>query len=123
MTHRTVTLPTLDHGEITLPEPSWCAGHAHHDPNTRYADVTHAGPESELQFRHAVLLAASICAQPNATNPSLGLGGAMPGISVFPLGESLDPAGADALAAALVEYAVELRKLARQLSAALGGER
>src|ERR1051325_5259239 len=28
----TVTLPTEDHGDVTLEEPSWCAGHADHGP-------------------------------------------------------------------------------------------
>ncbi|MEV7833023.1 hypothetical protein AB0P12_20770 [Streptomyces subrutilus] len=40
---RTVTVPTLDHGNITLPEPSWCAGHPEGPAESR-ADVHHAAP-------------------------------------------------------------------------------
>lgn len=38
----TVTLQTLDHGEVTVPEPAWCTGH---DGDTvgRLADITHDG--------------------------------------------------------------------------------
>ncbi|MGW0647872.1 DUF6907 domain-containing protein [Streptomyces umbrinus] len=36
----TVTLETLDHGVITLPDPAWCAGHGW-QPNPYLADVTH----------------------------------------------------------------------------------
>ncbi|MFF4823156.1 DUF6907 domain-containing protein [Streptomyces sp. NPDC001312] len=38
----TVTLQTLDHGEVVLPEPAWCCGHD--DDQVGYlADVTHNG--------------------------------------------------------------------------------
>ncbi|MFD3498803.1 DUF6907 domain-containing protein [Streptomyces sp. NPDC058678] len=39
----TVTLQTLDHGEVTVGEPAWCTGH---DDDTvgRFADLTHNGP-------------------------------------------------------------------------------
>ncbi|MFF7949402.1 DUF6907 domain-containing protein [Streptomyces griseorubiginosus] len=41
----TVTLATLDRGEVTVDEPSWCTGH---DGETVgfFADVTHNGPET-----------------------------------------------------------------------------
>lgn len=38
----TVTLTTLDHGEITIPEPAWCTGHDGEQIVHR-ADVTHVG--------------------------------------------------------------------------------
>ncbi|WP_327169224.1 DUF6907 domain-containing protein [Streptomyces subrutilus] len=40
---RTVTVPTLDHGDVTLPEPSWCAGHPE-GPTEARVDVHHAAP-------------------------------------------------------------------------------
>lgn len=48
MQDRTVTLPTLDHGEVTLPEPSWCAGHTDHRPDTYRVDLAHRGTEHSL---------------------------------------------------------------------------
>lgn len=38
----TVTLQTLDHGEITIPEPRWCTGHDGEQIVQR-VDVTHVG--------------------------------------------------------------------------------
>jgi hypothetical protein len=46
--NRTVTLPTLDHGDVTLPEPDWCVGHADHRPDTYRTDVCHDGPKTVL---------------------------------------------------------------------------
>ncbi|WP_420035060.1 DUF6907 domain-containing protein [Streptomyces sp. cg28] len=123
MQEPTVTLPISGRGDVTISEPSWCIGHAHHDPHTEYADVIHSGPDKALTFRHAELLSAMLVASPHATVTSPGLGGPTPGVHVWPLSETLDPAGVDALARALVEYACDLRMLARQLSAILGGGR
>lgn len=36
----TVTLDTVDHGEVTVPEPAWCIGHSW-QPNPHRADITH----------------------------------------------------------------------------------
>ncbi|MER8004966.1 hypothetical protein [Streptomyces sp. NPDC094149] len=36
----TVTLDTIDHGTVTLPEPAWCTGHGW-QPNPNLTDVTH----------------------------------------------------------------------------------
>ncbi|MGW0632431.1 DUF6907 domain-containing protein [Streptomyces sp. NPDC002758] len=40
---RTVTLQTIDHGEITIPEPDWCLGHDG-EPVGYRSDVVHKGP-------------------------------------------------------------------------------
>lgn len=40
---RTVILQTLDHGEVTVPEPAWCIGHDD-DLVGHLADITHNGP-------------------------------------------------------------------------------
>lgn len=37
---RTVTIDTVDHGTVVLPEPAWCTGHGW-QPNPYLADVTH----------------------------------------------------------------------------------
>lgn len=37
---RTVTINTIDHGTVDLPEPTWCTGHGW-QPNPYLADVTH----------------------------------------------------------------------------------
>lgn len=39
----TVTLQTLDHGDVTVVEPAWCTGHDQ-DTVGRLADITHDGP-------------------------------------------------------------------------------
>ncbi|MGX1512215.1 DUF6907 domain-containing protein [Streptomyces collinus] len=38
-----VTLKTLDHGEVTVPEPAWCVGHDNEIVG-HLADLTHNGP-------------------------------------------------------------------------------
>lgn len=42
MKARTVTIDTVDHGSVVLPEPDWCTGHGW-QPTPRLADVTHYG--------------------------------------------------------------------------------
>lgn len=38
-----VTLQTLDQGEVTVPEPAWCVGHDNETVG-HLADITHNGP-------------------------------------------------------------------------------
>ncbi|WP_128380509.1 DUF6907 domain-containing protein [Streptomyces cavernae] len=38
--NRLVTIPTVDHGLVAVPEPAWCTGHGW-QPNPYLADVTH----------------------------------------------------------------------------------
>ncbi|MEV2228408.1 hypothetical protein AB0H69_07485 [Streptomyces phaeochromogenes] len=115
---RTVTLLTLDAGEVTLPEPSWCAGHENHAPVHR-VDLTHYGHEQHLNFDGETLWTVLLGQSPFATIPryrALGLY-----IEQGGLAATLDPAALDQLAAALVEHAVILRTRARELSVLLGG--
>jgi hypothetical protein len=119
---RTVTLATIDRGPVTIPEPSWCQGHSHHDPETEYVDVIHGSPEISLTFHSAVLLAAGLVQSPHASvDATPGLGGPTPGVSVHPLGETLGPVDLYELAAALDSYADRLRDLADQLDTILTG--
>lgn len=117
----TVTLQTADRGQVTIPEPDWCQGHAHHDPETLFVDILHSGPDVTLDFRHAVLLMAGLVQSPHGTSEVEGIGGPTPGVSVYPLGETLQPVDLYVLAAALDTYADKLRGLADQLTAILGG--
>ncbi|MFJ9217866.1 DUF6907 domain-containing protein [Streptomyces sp. NPDC102383] len=123
MPDRTVTLTTLDHGEITLPEPSWCAGHE--DVPQYRTDVAHEGREQPLYLPTpdgpAVLLTVALEQRPY-TATALGTS---PFVNVGFSGDwhPTGPAGLDAMASALVDQAAVLRAFARQLSAALGGER
>lgn len=121
---RTVTLVTEDHGNVTLPEPSWCSGHAHHDPESARADIIHAGPATELAFLGIEVFAAQLAQSPCATIPTSPLlGGRTTGVSVHPLGRTLNPTELYSFAAALDRYADQLRDLADQLHTILtGGE-
>lgn len=43
---RTVTVDTIDHGPVTVPEPFWCSGF--HPPGGYRADIAHDGEEVAL---------------------------------------------------------------------------
>ncbi|MGW4974709.1 DUF6907 domain-containing protein [Streptomyces mirabilis] len=118
---RTVTLATADHGKVTIPEPTWCAGHSHHDPNTQHVDLIHAGHAVDCTHLGTNLFSAELVQSPHATSSAPHLGGRTPGVSVYPLSRTLDPVQLYDLAAALDGYADRLRDLADQLAATLTG--
>lgn len=118
---RLITLPTADHGSVTLEEPSWCAGHTHHDPETERADLIHTGPAVECTFLGIPVFTAELVASPYASTSRPHLGGRTPGVSVHPLGRTLDPAALYCLAADLDRYSDQLRALADQLATVLDG--
>ncbi|MCZ4516422.1 hypothetical protein O3Q52_51635 [Streptomyces sp. ActVer] len=118
---RTVTLATADHGDVTLPCPSWCAGHADHRSDTHRADILHEGPDVVLTFRGRHVADAGLVQSPFAGVSTPGLGGRTTGVSVSLIGRTLDPAGLYSLAASLDGYADQLRDMADQLSTILGG--
>ncbi|MFE2530442.1 DUF6907 domain-containing protein [Streptomyces sp. NPDC059371] len=118
---RTVTLATSDHGDVTLPEPWWCSGHSHHDPLSLRADLIHAGPTRDLVHRSQTLLSVEIVQSPYADSSDPHLGGRTPGVSVHPLGETLNPVELYTLAADLDRYADVLRDLADRLDTIRGG--
>jgi len=122
VTERTVTLQTEDFGPVILEEPSWCAGHADHDPLTERADLIHAGPDVDCVYLGADLFSAELVQSPYAESVTPLLGGLTPGVSVWPLGRTLDPVQLYGLAAALDRYADQLRDLADQLARIVGGE-
>ncbi|MDX2552772.1 DUF6907 domain-containing protein [Streptomyces stelliscabiei] len=118
---RTITLPTADHGPVTLDEPTWCMGHSHHDPNTERVDLIHSGPDIQLNFRYVTLLSACLVQSPYAGASQPSLGGRTPGVSVHPLGLTLDATQVYDLAARLDTFADRLRDLADQLAGIRAG--
>ncbi|MGW3813451.1 DUF6907 domain-containing protein [Streptomyces sp. NPDC005046] len=117
---RTVTLATADHGPVTVEEPSWCAGHAHHDPETLRVDLIHASAVVECVHLGRTLLAAEIVQSPYAESSDPHLGGRATGVSVYPLGQTLDPTELYGLAADLDRFSDKIRSLADQLDALRG---
>lgn len=114
----TVTLATVDHGDVTLPEPSWCAGHDQHVPVHR-VDLSHYGEQSLFEFRGEQQWAVMLVQAPFASAPAFRT----PTVYVEQAGyaDSLDPTDLDALAATLIEHAVRLRQEARTLAVILAG--
>ncbi|MFD0224810.1 DUF6907 domain-containing protein [Streptomyces hirsutus] len=112
---RTVALPTVDHGDVTLPEPSWRLGHHDHQPTDQRADILHRGPDVTLTFRGHHITDAGLVQSPFSTVDVPGLCSSTPGISVSIIARPLDARGIYELAAALDTYADRLRTLADQL--------
>ncbi|MEV7683447.1 hypothetical protein AB0O64_33635 [Streptomyces sp. NPDC088341] len=110
---RTVTLQTLDHGQITIPCPDWCVGH--NGPPQFRVDTLHNGPDRLLSYGDEPLLFASLSLAP------FGGGSHEPGLYVEDAGfaRTLDPAEVNELADALVEHATQLRAMARTLATLL----
>lgn len=115
---RTVTVPTLDHGPVVMPEPAWCAGHAD-EPTELRCDTGHTGTPHPLMYEGLELAYAVLVQDPFAEVGHRGVGVL---VELGPLANRLTPAELDALAGLLVNYASTLRRLARQLSALLAGE-
>ncbi|MER5211977.1 hypothetical protein ABT063_15690 [Streptomyces sp. NPDC002838] len=114
---RTVTLPTIDHGDVTLPEPAWCAGHP--DPRPQYrTDLAHYGPEHRLTFNGAPLYRLMLVQSPLAERMSRDL---CAYVEESGYTGSLDPAGLYDLAAALDAAADQMRAFADQLAVVLAG--
>ncbi|MDQ0795594.1 hypothetical protein [Streptomyces sp. B1I3] len=109
---RTVTVPTLDHGDITIPEPAWCTGHDGARPQYR-SDTGHTGTAFPLVYEGAELGTAMLVQDPFAVHADrsikiyVELGGN---------GVSLDPVELETLANSLVGYSTTLRELALQLA-------
>lgn len=111
---RTVTIHTLDHGDVTVTCPAWCT--TQHEPNGYRADILHSGPDVALVFHGRTIGDASLVQSPYAERL-----GRKVGVSVSLLGQTLDPVQLYSLAAALDGYADRLRDLGDQLHALLNG--
>lgn len=118
---RTITLATADHGDVVLPEPAWCAGHTLHDPETLRVDLVHAGPAVDCMHLGTDLFSAELVQSPYSESSNPLLGGRTPGVSVWPIGRTLDPVQLYSLAADLDRYADQLRALADQLATVIDG--
>lgn len=113
MTNRTVTIHTSDRGPVTIPEPAWCLGEQ--VPDGDWIDITHSRPEEKLEFRDEPLWTLELVTDPTVPDP----GRRLPRLHVEQTGfaRTLDPAGLDALADALVEHAAVLRARAQEVAA------
>ncbi|MCX4908044.1 hypothetical protein [Streptomyces sp. NBC_00878] len=113
---RTATVRTTDHGDVTVTCPAWCLGA--HDQDGYRADIAHDGPEHPFTYRGETVGSVLITQAPYAeTTTRLAHGH----VDLVIGGTSLDPAGLDELAAALVDYAVAVRRAARELAVILAG--
>ncbi|KUN03972.1 hypothetical protein AQI95_21270 [Streptomyces yokosukanensis] len=113
---RTVTVPTLDHGDVTVPEPDWCTGHGPF-PEHR-ADLTHYGLEHRLTYNGAELFRLMLAQTPLAERASREVCGYVEQAGYT---GSLDQGGLYDLAAALDAAADQLRAFADQHAALLAG--
>lgn len=113
---RPVTVPTIDHGPLSLTCPAWCAGHDTRVPQYQ-ADLSHNGAEHAFRFDGDQLFMAMLTQYP------YGSGSREPGLYIEQtgFGRALDPAQLRQLAATLTVHAVHLRTLASQLDELLAG--
>jgi hypothetical protein len=114
---RTVTVQTWDQGPVTTPEPEWCTGE--HEDGLHLVDLVHDGPDISLtvdtEAGPVELLHLLLTQYPYATRPearalymAVNLEG---GYRPF-----RDDIALYRLADQLVENAVQLRAIARQLA-------
>jgi hypothetical protein len=118
VTNRTVTLPTSDHGDVTLPEPAWCVGHADHQPGYR-ADILHLGSKRWLGYNGQPIGSARIFQGPCAARASREVEVSV--VLSYEPPRGLDPAELYDLAAALESAADQLRDIADELTAIRAG--
>lgn len=116
---RTVTIHTADHGPVTIPEPSWCAGR-HPDGGARI-DITHVGREHALtvptRSGPAPVLVTALESRPFVADTFLR----GPFVSVGIDGEWYETGlpGLEAMADALAAHADQLRERSGELAVAL----
>ncbi|MFJ7159757.1 DUF6907 domain-containing protein [Streptomyces sp. NPDC101118] len=113
---RTVVVPTLDHGPVTLTCPRWCV-EPHTTPEHR-ADISHTGPEHRFAFGGTSLLVAMLSADP--FGPAWRRPTALY-VEQQDFARTLAPDGLRQLAAAYAVQAHRLRTLADELSVLLSG--
>ncbi|HET9326415.1 MAG TPA: hypothetical protein VFQ05_06580 [Candidatus Eisenbacteria bacterium] len=116
---RTITLATADHGDVTLPEPSWCRGHADHRPGTYRSDLTHYSTETVLTYQGAELFRLMVTESPYATLPEQRAVCAF--LEQADYTSDFTPAGLYDLAASLDAHADRLREFADRLAVLLDG--
>ncbi|MFI8106271.1 DUF6907 domain-containing protein [Streptomyces sp. NPDC086023] len=113
---RTVVVPTLDHGPVTLTCPAWCV-EPHTTPEHR-ADISHTGPEHRFAFGGTPLLVAMLSADP--FGPARRRPTALY-VEQQDFARILDPDGLRQLATAYTVQASRLQTLAADLAVLLAG--
>ncbi|WP_320783854.1 DUF6907 domain-containing protein [Streptomyces sp. CRN 30] len=113
MTERTITVRTVDAGDVTTPEPLWCVGHDGHQVGHR-VDFFHRGQDLAVTFQGQEIGDAALVLAPFAPDPQ-------PGVTVSLVGRTLNPGELFELAAVLDRHADQLRTLADRLSEVLAG--
>lgn len=116
---RTITLPTADHGPVTVTCPAWCGGHRDHRPDTYRADLDHKSPEHRLTHNGELLWTAFLGESPFASRPEQRAIGVY--VEQGSYARTLDAASLYDLAATFEAHADRLRDLADQLHALLAG--
>ncbi|MFJ6438163.1 DUF6907 domain-containing protein [Streptomyces sp. NPDC091416] len=108
---RTVTVPTLDCGDVTVPEPGWCVGHDG-EPVNALCDLGHRGTEHFLGTDDQAVFVAQLSQYPHGSGPrDIHLY-----IEAVTDAASLAPEGVEALATVLAAASAQLRPLALQLA-------
>ena len=116
-TPRTVTVRTLDHGEVTAGEPFWCLGR-HADGEYR-ADFNHQGEEYPLVVDTVQVATASLYQRPFAERTTT----APVAVLEFDASHEFDSVALAGLADSLVVYAVgPLHDLVTRLQLLEGGD-
>jgi hypothetical protein len=119
---RTITVPTLDAGDVTLTEPSWCTGISHQHAVHR-TDICHYGPDVTItvgtESGPRPLLTLFLAQHPFAAPKPTWSPGTRVYVAVHLLdGDhySYDVAGLDQLANDMYEVARRVRLVANRLA-------
>ncbi|MFJ7523924.1 DUF6907 domain-containing protein [Streptomyces griseus] len=116
-TQRTVTVTTTDQGPVTVPEPSWCAGHAG-EPVDALVDLGHRSAERPLGRPSAPIGIALVSQYPHGNGPrETGLF-----VEQTALAVTLGPDAVRELAADYETAAAQLRRLADWVHILKAGE-
>lgn len=114
---RTVAVQTSDHGAVTMPEPSWCIGHAGH-PVDALVDLGHHSAEYPLGRPGDPVGIAFVSQYPHGTGPrEIGLF-----VEQSALAITLDPSAVRELAVDYETAAAQLRRLADWVHILKAGE-
>ena len=110
-----VTVQTGDHGDVAVPEPSWCTGV--HETEAYREDIEHQGVAHVAAIETPCHGPVPVLSVSLAQRPFSAIDGRVHAVlKVDEDWHELNAAGLDAAAGLLVEHASTLRKLARELS-------
>lgn len=115
---RTATVNLLVTKNLEIEEPEWCSGHrtdrAHFKP-----DVSHTGPEHNVEVNGFPILVAMLSQSPYAEHASAAV---CLYVEQGDFTGSYTPDDVEQLADALVQAAAQLRVLGRSLADVIGSE-